>query len=247
MIPQRRLELQVGTFVVTGLTLLVVFVFIIGDLSTALRPGYVVRVRFETANGIATGSPVQYAGVEVGKVQAVRLVYEAQAGRPQVELLARLPSDVVIRSDDAAAISTFGLLGEKYLEIAPGPGTGTIVEANGLLLGKPPISTERIMEQSNAVLNEFKQTLEGLNSFVGDPEARLYLREAIQEAREAMRHWRALGERLNVAMLSAEAGQGNLGKFLYDERLYNQVAAFVDDLRANPWKLLVRPKRSKSQ
>ena len=240
------LEIKVGVFVVSGLVLLGFFVFIIGDLATVFQPGYRLRVLFDSANGITEGSPVQYAGVEVGKVQRVSIVYPTDQAVPKVQLLVRLPSTVRIRADDEAAISTFGLLGEKYLEIVPGPGAGPILQAEGQLTGKPPVSTERIMERSNEVLNEFKQTLEGLNSFVGDPEARIYLKEALLEGRDATRQWKVLGERLNLAMSYAETGQGNLGRLLYDDALYQRVEAMVDDLRTHPWKLLVRPKEQKS-
>src|SRR3990167_7029956 len=116
-----KLEIKVGAFILSGIVLLIVFVFAIGDLSTYFQPGYALRVLFATANGIAEGSPVQYAGVEVGKVQRVNIKYRADRN-PSVELEVRLPSSVNVRADDIAAISTFGLLGEKYLEITPGPG-----------------------------------------------------------------------------------------------------------------------------
>ncbi|MBI3320917.1 MAG: MCE family protein [Candidatus Omnitrophica bacterium] len=239
------LEIKVGAFIVSGLALLVIFIFAIGDLSTTFQPGYRLRVVFDSANGITDGSPVQYAGVEVGKVQEIKIVYSKQEG-PKVQLSIRLPSSVMVRADDEASISTFGLLGEKYLEISPGPGQGPMLEPDGQLVGKPPVSTERIIERSNEVLNEFKQTLQGLNSLVGDPEARIYLKEAVQEARDATRHWKALGERLNVAMMYTESGQGSLGKILFDDELYQRMVSFVDDLRAHPWKLLVKPKDQKS-
>ncbi|MCK9432819.1 MAG: MlaD family protein [Candidatus Omnitrophica bacterium] len=34
--------------------------------------------------------------------------------------------------------------------------------------------------------------------------------------------------------------QGTLGKLLYDDTVYNELEAFVTDVRKNPWKLLVR-------
>jgi len=248
MVEQRwKLEVKVGVFIVSGLALLVIFVFAIGDLSTLFQPGYRLRVLFDSANGITDGSPVQYAGVEVGKVEAVQIVYPEDQAVPKVQLLVRLPSSVTVRADDVASISTFGLLGEKYLEIAPGPGEQAVLGPDGQLVGKPPVSTERIIERSNEVLTEFKQTLQGLNSLVGDPEARIYLKEALQEARDATRHWKALGERLNVAMMYAESGEGSLGRLLYDDDLYQRMVLLMDDLRANPWKLLARPKRSKKE
>ena len=245
MAHQKNLEVMVGGFIVFGVALLIFFVFAIGDLSTAFQPGYRLRVLFDTANGMTNGSPVQYAGVEVGKVQAVQIVYLKDQPVPKVEVMVRLPTHVRVRSDDEASISTFGLLGEKYLQITPGPGAGAPLGPDGQLVGKPPVSTENIMERSNEVLTEFKQTLQGLNTLVADPEARIYLKEALHEARDATRNWRVLGERLNLAMFHTEAGEGSLGRLLYDEDLYQRIVLFVDDLRAHPWKLLVRPKGQK--
>jgi len=243
MAQRLTLEIRVGAFILSGIFLLIVFIFAIGDLSTYFQPGYRLRVLFDTANGITEGSPVQYAGVEVGKVQKVEIKYLPERGAPLVELQIRLPSSVNVHADDLASISTFGLLGEKYLEITPGPSKGRILEPDGELLGKPPVSTEHIIERSNEVLTELKQTLQGINTLVGDPEARIYLKEALVEARDATRHWKVLGERLNVAMSHAESGEGNLGKLLFDDELYQRMVIFVDDLRAHPWKLLVRPKK----
>ena len=236
-------ELKVGMLVVSALILLMFFLFAIGDLSTLFQPSYRLRVIFESANGISEGAPVQYAGVEVGKVETVRIVYDPQHPAPQVELAIRLPTQMTVRADDQASVSTFGLLGEKYLEILPGPGHGGFLKAGEVLQGKPPVSTERIMEHASDVLNDLKQTLEGLNSLVGDPEARIYLKEAMQEARDATRQWKVLGERMNLGMSNVEAGKGTLGKLLYDDELYQDALGFVDDLKAHPWKLLVKPKK----
>jgi phospholipid/cholesterol/gamma-HCH transport system substrate-binding protein len=239
---QRTLELKVGAFIVVTVVLMMVALFAIGDVSTYFEPAYRLRVLFDSANGISEGSPVQYAGVEVGKVEDVQIVSLSDRPTPKVELILRLPTRIQIHSDDEAAISTFGLLGEKYLQIIPGPGQGAMLKSRDVLIGKPPVSTEHIIERSNEVLTEFKRTLEGLNSLVADPEARIYLKEAMREARDATRNWKIMGERLNVAFSYAESGQGTLGKLIYEEELYHQLLALVDDLREHPWKLMVRSK-----
>ena len=236
-----------GAFVVGALVLLTVLLFAIGDWSTIIQPSYLVRVLFSSANGITEGSPVQYAGVEVGKVQRVRVTYPSNDGGPRVEVHIRLPSTITVRSNDSVAISTFGLLGEKYLEITPGDGTGEMLGPGSELAGKPPVSTERIIERSDEVLTELKRTLEGVNGLVGDQETHIYLQETLKEARDATRQWRILGERLNGAVSFAESGQGNLGKLLYDDELYQRMNLFVEDLRANPWKLLIKPKQRQKQ
>jgi len=242
------IEVKVGAWVVLGLVLLIFFIFAIGDLSTAFQPGYEVRVMFDSANGIMDGSPVQYAGVEVGKVQAVRLVYPKDGTSPKVELIARIPTTVKVRADDEVAISTFGLLGEKYLEIRPGPGAGNFLGPDGQLIGKPPVSTERIMERSNEVLSEFKQTLQSINRLVPDPETGSYLKEALKEASDAATSWKLLGERMNAAMTQVESGKGSLGKILYTDSLHDQMSDMITDLRMHPWKLLQKaPKEERKK
>src|SRR3989338_8576406 len=103
MIQRWTLEIRVGAFVVLGLVLFVVFLFAIGDLTTAFQPGYRYRVLFDSANGMTDGSPVQYAGVEVGKVQDVEIVYKDRK-IPKVQLMIRLPSYVTVRADDEVSI-----------------------------------------------------------------------------------------------------------------------------------------------
>ena len=246
MQPRVSLELKVGAFIVTGVALLVIFLFAIGDVANYFQPGYALRVVFDSANGITHGSPAQYAGVEVGKVEDVQIVPVA-GGPPRVELVVRVPKWIVIRSDDSASISTFGLLGEKYLALVPGPAQGQPLVSGDVLVGNPPVSTEQVIERSNEVLSELKRTLEGINSVVADPEARIYLKETLQEARDATRNWKALGQRLNLAMSNVEAGQGSLGHLLYDDELYLRVVGFVDDLQQHPWKLLVHPKQQEQR
>ena len=241
----RSLEIKVGVFIVSGVGILIFLLFAIGDVATYFQPGRQLRVVFDSANGIGRGSPVQYAGVEVGKVEDVRIVYPTDQPTPKVELRIRVPRHVEVRMDDEASISTFGLLGEKFLEITPGPGQGALVVPSDLLIGQPPVSTEQVIERSNEVLTEFKRTLEGLNSFVADTEARIYLKETLREARDATRYWKILGERLNLAMSYAESGEGSLGRLVYDDELYQRMVLLVEDLRQHPWKLMVRPRSQK--
>lgn len=39
--------------------------------------------------------------------------------------------------------------------------------------------------------------------------------------------------------------EGSLGKFIYDDSVYNQLEALVSDVRRNPWKLFIKAKEKK--
>ena len=238
------LEMRVGAFIMTGVALLIAFLFAIGDFSTYFQPNYQAIIVFDSANSIGPGSPVQYAGIEVGKVEGVRIVTGPDSS-PDVEVLVRLPKAYQVRTQDQAAISTFGLLGEKFVEIIPGPQTAPPLAPGQTLRGKPPVSTDQIIERSNAVLTQLQQALAGVNDFVGDPEARENFREALIELRDATRSWKELNVRLHDAVTHIESGEGSLGKLLYDDQLYSNINGFVNDIRAHPWKLLSKPKSEK--
>jgi len=49
----------------------------------------------------------------------------------------------------------------------------------------------------------------------------------------------------NTVMDKVKAGEGTVGKLFMDDGLYNELDAFVKDLKAHPWKLLSKPRGAK--
>ena len=39
-----------------------------------------------------------------------------------------------------------------------------------------------------------------------------------------------------------ERGEGTVGRFLTDESVYDNLEAFTEDIKRNPWKLMNKPK-----
>jgi phospholipid/cholesterol/gamma-HCH transport system substrate-binding protein len=77
---------------------------------------YVLNARFTSAAGLNQGSIVEMAGVKIGKVESIRL--------HPTDLVAivtvRIDKGIPVSDDAVAAIKTRGLIGDKYIEIAPG-------------------------------------------------------------------------------------------------------------------------------
>ena len=53
----------------------------------------------------------------------------------------------------------------------------------------------------------------------------------------------ALTDKLEKTIDNINKGQGTVGKFLTDESIYRNLDELTADLKANPWKLLYRPKK----
>lgn len=75
--------LRIGSFVVTGIILLIVAILVLGSGMLFKKLIYVETYFNESVQGLTEGSPVKYLGMEIGKVveiNAVDNVYKVQKG-----------------------------------------------------------------------------------------------------------------------------------------------------------------------
>ncbi|HMK56218.1 MAG TPA: outer membrane lipid asymmetry maintenance protein MlaD [Dissulfurispiraceae bacterium] len=108
------LELAVGIFVLIGFLALGYLSIRLGKLEVVGKGGYTLYAEFANAGGIKPGAVVEIAGVEIGKVKSIRLDnYSALATM-------RIYQGVKIQDDAIASIKTKGLVGEKFVQVAPG-------------------------------------------------------------------------------------------------------------------------------
>jgi len=146
----RAFELKVGVFILIGIAILFIIVFSIGDINLS-KTGYKVKVQFNFASGIGPSAPVRLAGVGVGQVQGIQIIHDPKDKKTKAELTVWINDGAKIEEDAVVTINTLGLMGEKYLEIIPGtPGTPD-VKPNGTLVGKDPVSMEKITENLAAL------------------------------------------------------------------------------------------------
>ena len=136
-----KLNLAVGVFVILGILALGYLSIKLGRVSLFGTGGYLITADFPSVGGLKAGSSVEIAGVEVGRVEAIRLVnYEAR-------VVLRLNPDVKIQEDSIASIKTKGLIGEKYIRINPG-GSDRIIPPNGKLREvEAPVDFEELLSK----------------------------------------------------------------------------------------------------
>lgn len=113
---QSKLELLVGAFVVLGLAAIVYLTIKLGVGSLLGGDTYEIEARFTNAGGLNSGSVVVVAGVSVGRVEGIRVDPADFSAIATLRVLAglKLPTDTM------ASIKTTGLIGDKYVLLAPG-------------------------------------------------------------------------------------------------------------------------------
>jgi phospholipid/cholesterol/gamma-HCH transport system substrate-binding protein len=112
---QSNIELSVGAFVLVGTVAIVWFAVQAGAGVALGGSTYEVKARFTNIGGLKTGSQVLIAGVPVGRVEKIDLDPQyAAIVHMNVSQGVRLPSDTI------ASIKTSGLIGDKFIALAPG-------------------------------------------------------------------------------------------------------------------------------
>ena len=127
-----------------GTLLLGVFGFL-GYLSLQLgqvelgSDSYAIHADFTTAGGLQDGAVIELAGVEIGRVERVRLAdYKAR-------VTLKIRNDIQLHADTQAAIKTKGLIGERYVEITPGYSSSSIAPGGTIDKTEEPVDIQQLI------------------------------------------------------------------------------------------------------
>jgi phospholipid/cholesterol/gamma-HCH transport system substrate-binding protein len=135
------LDLSVGVFVLIGLLAVGWLSVRLGRVDFLGSRGYVVSADFSSVGGLKTGSPVEIAGVEIGQVDAIKLVDD------QARVVMTIRRDIKLQDDSIASIKTKGLIGEKYIRISPGGSDKTIPPNGRIKEVEPPVDFEELLSK----------------------------------------------------------------------------------------------------
>ena len=179
-----RLELKVGVFVFIGLVILLIFVFLIGDFKT-WTTGYPVNFTFNFINGVRIGAPVRFAGMDIGEVKDVNLIYSPQEQNTRIQITGWIKKEIKIPMDSTVWVNTLGLLGEKYIEIMPGKDYANSLSIGGSLVGNDPIPMHEIAQLAKDLVDNIDESIVKIKNQEGTVGKLLY-NDAIYNELEAL-------------------------------------------------------------
>lgn len=111
----RSTQIKVGIFILIGLITVGLMVVYFGRLGEGFANYYTVRVEFTNASGLLRGSEVLLAGAKVGRITNEPTILPDMRG---VYVDVRILEQVKIPVGSTFSISSSGLLGDKFIEIA---------------------------------------------------------------------------------------------------------------------------------
>jgi phospholipid/cholesterol/gamma-HCH transport system substrate-binding protein len=133
------LDMTVGVFVLMGLACLAYLAINLGKLEI-YGEGFQIYANFDNASGLKTGSMVEVAGVEVGRVVSIRLtpLYQARVS-------IRLHEGLQVHDDAIASIRTKGIIGDKFIKLSPGSSEKLIPAGGKIINTESAIDLEELL------------------------------------------------------------------------------------------------------
>jgi phospholipid/cholesterol/gamma-HCH transport system substrate-binding protein len=178
---------RVGLFMLLALVVLGVFIIKIEEIPIGSKGGRQrIQATFPSVAGLDEKSPVRIAGVRVGIVEDISL-----SGDRALVTLA-LESQVTLHQGAYAEISSLGMLGDKYIELFPGPLSGPPLPPDTVLEGTSPIAFDQVLKTANSVGSDIQAVTTSLRKSLGGDEGEKRLNEILENIRQLTADTRAL-------------------------------------------------------
>jgi phospholipid/cholesterol/gamma-HCH transport system substrate-binding protein len=212
-------ELKIGVLTIVALVIAAVLIFTLTGTSGFFWQRYPLKTRFLNVAGLAPGSPVRVAGVEVGSVREIEFAGE------EVDVTFEVRKDQRPRITDksVATLGSVSLLGEGAVDITPSTSGTTVRDYGYVHAGKPKGSLSDVSEQATVGIEEITKLVQDVRAGRGTvgklmTDERLYTELT------------ALAASSNAVTAAITSGRGTIGKLVNDRRTADALEASLRNL-----------------
>jgi len=163
-------ELKVGLFVIAGLALGMLGVFLIGNTKQLWEQKVVYKAAFQNVAGLKPGAPIRMGGLDVGTVTGINHDGDVADTRIFVKMSINKSEAGRIRSDTVARVANRGLLGDKMVELSVGSPTESVVAPGSLIASEEPADMFSAVNRVAAATEQAIDRLQPLAQALGDPK-----------------------------------------------------------------------------
>lgn len=222
----------VGVFLVGGIVLFAVGLFIIGNQEQLFERHYQIYTNFSRIAALETGAKVRVAGMSAGEITGIQ-VPKSPSAPFRLQLKVARKFRPIIREDSVATIETEGMVGAEYVDISRGSARSPECPAGGTLPSKEPVEMGELMSEAGNVMKTVQATIQDL---------RQHADRAIQNIGNAAGHADGLivstrGDLKKITsnagdiLASVRQGHGVAGKLLMDRTSGSNVSATIANAR----------------
>lgn len=148
-----QFKIRLGLFVVIGLVLFTLAIFLIGRQKNLFDPVFKLTSTFNNVSGLQVGNSVRFAGINVGTVDNINIINDSTV---KVDLLIKNDVKKFIKADCQASIGSEGLIGDKLVVISQGQNSGKEVQEGQMLKSSEPVETDAIIASLQVTAENFE-------------------------------------------------------------------------------------------
>lgn len=217
---KNSLETKLGIFVAITIIAALLIIEKLGS-TDVFSHGRHISALFDGVQDLKVGDRVKMAGVEIGRVESIGLTTN------KVQVTMRLAEKAAVKTDSRAIIKFTGLMGQNYVAVDFGSPSATIAEEGTIIASGEQPDLSAIMAKLDAAASGIQNltatfTPDTINNLMGPLVDFVKQNSAPLTATIA-----------NVKNISSEiaAGQGTIGKLIYDDSLYTSAMATISNLQ----------------
>src|SRR4030095_15702498 len=234
---QAKHPVAVGVFVLAGVLLFAVGLFLIGNRRMRVKDTFEVYAEFANISGLQNGAKVRVAGRDAGEVTGVQV--PANPSRKfRVNLRIREDLHPLIRVDSVASIQTDCLVGNKFVQVEAGTAEAQRVPSQGTIKSREPFDFAEMLQRMSETLDLVTSTIVDLRSGVDDAlqsvtdtvgEAQDLITSLGTEAKEIVTAAQKASDNINMIVSDVRQGKGTVGKLMTDDALFESLKSIAAD------------------
>jgi phospholipid/cholesterol/gamma-HCH transport system substrate-binding protein len=228
---------KLGLFVLAGILLLIISLYLIGSKRNLFTSTIHISARFYNISGLMPGNNVRFAGIDVGTVERVAIINDSSVN---VAMLLEKSVRKYINKNSIASIGTDGIMGNKIVNINSGEGTSEAIEEGGELKTLKPIETDEALRTLNSTNYNLATITMGIKNItqkinesralwklLGDTTNNVNLKQTILNLRAASSNSIELTNDAMEVMNKVKNGKGVVGGLLNDTVFSGQLRSVV--------------------
>lgn len=217
---KNSLETKLGIFVILAVMAAWVIIETLGTVDL-FGKGYHVSAQFDTAQDLKVGDRVKMAGVEIGRVEKISLTDN------KVSVTMKLKSDAIVKTDSQAVIKFTGLMGQNFVALAFGsPNAPLAAEGTILGTGEQPDLSAIMAKLDNAAAG-----IQNATKFFSGDKIDNILGPVTDFMKQNSGPLTATIANIKTVSSQIAAGQGTIGKLIYEDTLYSSALSTVTNLQ----------------
>ena len=217
-----------GAFIVGGLLLFTVGIFLIGDRRMLFQRSFEISTEFSTITGLQDGATVRVSGKDAGEVLDIEVPPDPSK-KFRVKMRVTEEMHPLVRTDSVASIQTDGLVGNKFLSISSGTKEHPEAKLGSTIPSEEPFEFTDLMQEASDTMRTVNETIEGLQDDLEKTlqvttetivEAKSVIKDAGGDIKEITSSSNKIAKDLNEMIADVKQGKGTIGKLVTDDSLY---------------------------